>query len=293
MNHGDDPAPDPATKPDEMPAILNVNDDDANRFALTRILEGRGFRVGEARTGTEALRLVTETRPDLVVLDVELPDIDGFEVCRRIKANPETAAIPVLHLSARFVLEEDRVHGLTSGADGYLIQPVEPLELIASIRGLLRMRRAEDAARQSARKIEQLESELRALERMGGMPSASAGPGANRRVLREAEPAEFGDLVSRFERLLDLALDQHQYRVRHELTAPLREIGDRLGALGAGPRDVIDLYGTALTSRSAGAPAVKARAYLDEGRLLVLELMGHLVSYYRDPPAGSDRPAPP
>jgi CheY-like chemotaxis protein len=286
-------AADPPDEPGEPPAILNVNDDDANRFALTRMLRRTGYRVEEARTGGEALRLVVEARPDLVVLDVDLPDIDGFEVCRRIKADPETAAIPVLHLSAQYVREEDRAHGLVSGADGYLVQPVEPPELDASIRGLLRMRKAEDAARESARRVEQLELELRGLERLAASPPSAAGCGPQPRPLREGHPDAFGELVARCEHLLDLALQQQKYKVQHDISAALRDLGDRLGALGAGPRDVIEVYGTALKSRSAGALAARARAYLDEGRLLVLELMGHLVSYYRDPPAeGGRRPEP-
>jgi CheY-like chemotaxis protein len=79
--------------------ILNVDDDDASRYATSRILRQAGFEIIEAATGAEALRLAKEN-PDLVILDVNLPDMDGFEVCERIKADPATSLIPVLHLSA-------------------------------------------------------------------------------------------------------------------------------------------------------------------------------------------------
>jgi CheY-like chemotaxis protein len=281
MNPDDLAAADSPAGPDAPPTILNVNDDDLNRFALTRILRSRGFRVEEARDGAGALCRVADARPDLVLLDVHLPDIDGFEVCRRIKAAPETMAIPVLHLSAQYVLEEDRTHGLVSGADGYLIQPVEPLELIASIRGLLRMRDAEAAARLSALRVEQLESELKALERVVAATTPAAAPDPQFRPLRDEHPGAFGELTSRCEALLDLALERQRYKVEHDLGAALQEMGQRLGALGAGPRDVIEIYGAALKSRTGGTPAARARAYVDEGRMLVLELMGHMVSYYR------------
>jgi DNA-binding response OmpR family regulator len=82
---------------------------------------------------------------------VKLPDIDGFEVCRQIKTNPATTIIPVLHLSASFVESRDKAQGLDSGADAYLAQPVEPIELIATVKSLLRIRRAEESALALAR----------------------------------------------------------------------------------------------------------------------------------------------
>ncbi|WP_406697598.1 response regulator [Singulisphaera sp. Ch08] len=130
--------------------ILLVDDDDAKRYTIAKILKRANFEVREATTGSEALRLVDE-KPDLIILDVKLPDISGFEVCRLIKANPATATIPVLHLSTTFVEIEDKVHGLEGGADGYLTDVLEPLELIATVKALLRARRAEEAAQLTAR----------------------------------------------------------------------------------------------------------------------------------------------
>jgi PAS domain S-box-containing protein len=101
--------------------------------------------VREASTGAEALRLASE-QPDLIILDINLPDLNGRDVCQRLKANPETASIPVMHLSASFVDSEHRAEGLESGADGYLTYPVESRELVANVEALLRMRRAEREA---------------------------------------------------------------------------------------------------------------------------------------------------
>ncbi|MFN7131375.1 MAG: response regulator, partial [Myxococcales bacterium] len=130
--------------------ILNVDDNDANRYVVTRILQRAGFRVLEAATGAQALALAQQ-KPALIILDVKLPDISGFEVCRRVKANPETASVSVLHLSASFVESEARTQGLDGGADGYLTRPVEAPELIASVRALLRAHSAEQAASEAAR----------------------------------------------------------------------------------------------------------------------------------------------
>jgi PAS domain S-box-containing protein len=132
-----------------IPSILYVDDDEGNRRAFTWLLRRAGFRTCEARTGADALRLAAE-KPDLIILDVSLPDIDGFEVCRRIKAHPATAAIPVLHMSGVYVRSQDRTQALEGGADGYLTKPAEPQEVLATVRSLLRVRRAEEMARQAA-----------------------------------------------------------------------------------------------------------------------------------------------
>jgi two-component system, sensor histidine kinase len=123
--------------------ILNVDDYDAGRYAVTRALRQAGFTVLEAVTGQEALDEVERSRPDLILLDVQLPDINGVEIARRLRSNPDTSAIPILHLSATRVRDSDRALGLEAGADAYLVEPVDTSVLIATIRALLRVRRAE------------------------------------------------------------------------------------------------------------------------------------------------------
>src|SRR5262245_42200250 len=113
--------------------ILNVDDDEAGRYAVSQMFRSAGFEVLEAANGAEALSLVQQRRPDIVLLDIKLPDIDGFEVCRRIKSNPETAQITVIHLSATLVQGADRVRGLEGGADGYLTEPISQAELVATV----------------------------------------------------------------------------------------------------------------------------------------------------------------
>lgn len=130
----------------KRPLILNVDDYDAGRYAITKILTMAGFTVIEAGTGMEALKKVREEQPDLVILDINLPDIDGFEVCRQIKEYRSLITIPVLHLSATYTDTTATVKGLEGGADGYLAQPVEPLVLIATIKSLLRLRDVEEEA---------------------------------------------------------------------------------------------------------------------------------------------------
>jgi PAS domain S-box-containing protein len=133
--------------------ILVVDDNGATRYSTSRVLRREGFTVHEAATGQDALETATTTPLDLIVLDVNLPDIDGFEVCRRLRATPRTARTPVIHLSATFVNDVDKVQGLDAGADGYITHPVEPPVLVATVNAFLRARRAEDAMRESEAKF--------------------------------------------------------------------------------------------------------------------------------------------
>jgi signal transduction histidine kinase len=129
--------------------VLTVDDNDILRYTMKRMLADAGYRVIEARTGGEALSRANEL-PDLITLDINLPDIDGFQVCAQLKSNPLTSRIPVLHVSGTFVEPEYRVRGLQGGADGYLAEPVDRGELIATIEALLRIKQAEKAAREEA-----------------------------------------------------------------------------------------------------------------------------------------------
>jgi signal transduction histidine kinase/ActR/RegA family two-component response regulator len=106
--------------------------------------------VIEAATGKEALEL-SRQQPTVIILDVKLPDIVGYEVCRRIKANSQTRHIPVLQLSAAFLSNESKLYALESGADAYLVQPVDPVVLVATVKSLVRVHQAESAAQLAAR----------------------------------------------------------------------------------------------------------------------------------------------
>src|SRR5215213_5066172 len=122
--------------------VLVVDDTVATRYATTRILRSVGLHVVEAGTGQEALAKAMR-EPTLVLLDINLPDMDGFQVCRELRARPQTRRIPVIYLSATFVDDIDKVHALNAGGDGYLTHPVEPAVLIATVNAFLRAHHAE------------------------------------------------------------------------------------------------------------------------------------------------------
>jgi len=126
--------------PAQQPCVLVVEDESAQREVLQYNLEAEGFRVAMAVNGDEALLMVKEERPDLIVLDWMLPNVSGIEICRRVKANPETRGIPIIMLSARSE-ESDRVRGLETGADDYVVKPYSVVELMARLRTQLRRTR--------------------------------------------------------------------------------------------------------------------------------------------------------
>lgn len=144
--------------------VLVVDDIEANLRLLAARLAADYFEVTTAANGTEALRAMETTAFDVVLLDVLMPDIDGFEVCRRIKASPRTSQVPVVLITA-LQHQSDRVRGLEAGADDFISKPVDDIELVVRVRNLIRMKRTMDELRMRARtgqdlSLQATESEL-------------------------------------------------------------------------------------------------------------------------------------
>ena len=124
----------------DQPRVLVVEDVPAQLEILAYNLESDGFLVSRARDGEEALLVIREDVPDVIVMDWMMPHLSGIEVCRRLKSNPETRSIPVIILSARSE-DEDKVRGLEIGADDYIVKPYSVVELMARVRSQLRRSR--------------------------------------------------------------------------------------------------------------------------------------------------------
>ena len=153
--------------------ILNVDDYPIGLYAKSRVLRQAGFLVTEASTGAGALERARADSPDLVLLDVQLPDLSGIEVARQLKSDPLTAPILILQISATFKEESYRVHSLDAGADSYLVEPIQPQELIANVRALLRLRVAEESARAAAADAEERRREAETFAELGSAINAS------------------------------------------------------------------------------------------------------------------------
>lgn len=143
--------------------ILVVDDVEANRYLLGSWLRRGGYRVIEAGTGADALSMVATQGPDLLLLDVNLPDMSGLDVCARVKGDPSTEGIPVIHMSATAIEPEDEARGLTGGADAYLLEPVDPRVLTATVAAVLRYYRARAVAERLAARLTHLNSVTRVL----------------------------------------------------------------------------------------------------------------------------------
>lgn len=120
-----------------MNTVLVVEDSSAQREMITELLRGSGLKVTVASDGVEALERIQVQPPDLVVLDIVMPRMNGYEVCRRIKADPATQNVPVVMCSSKGE-EFDRYWGMKQGADAYIAKPFQPTELVGTVKQLLR-----------------------------------------------------------------------------------------------------------------------------------------------------------
>ena len=178
--------------------ILNVDDTAASRYSKTRMLRQAGYSVIEAATGTDALELARKHTPSLVLLDVNLPDMSGIEVARRIKSDPVTRSVPIVQISATHVTEYDQQVGLEGGAEIYLTEPLQPHELTTVVRVLLRLHSTERGLLQSeARWRSFIESDIvgvmvlendRIIEANGALQSMLGYDGGGARSARLARP---------------------------------------------------------------------------------------------------------
>ena len=158
---------------DPRPTVLAVDDLPQNIRLLDAVLGPRGYRVKGAQSGVEALTLIAQDPPDLVLLDVLMPDQDGYEVCRHIRRSPVTAFLPIVMITASG--DQERIHAIEAGADDFVTKPFMPAELVARVSSLVRIKRYHDTIERQARELtawnveleNRVAAQLQELERMG------------------------------------------------------------------------------------------------------------------------------
>jgi len=177
--------------------ILVVDDNAATRYSVRRVLERHGFSVDEAGTGTEGQQCLDTAQYDALVLDVNLPDMSGFDLVRKLRAEPATSLLPVIHVSAASIANGDVIAGLDAGADAYLVHPVDHDVLLATLRTLLRVRRAEDALHASEARFREIFENIGApIAVVTGALDVREANQAFQRLLDEAGAADLSTLFA-------------------------------------------------------------------------------------------------
>lgn len=276
--------------PGDVRLIQEMLEDSKNiNFELVcadRLSKGLKYLSGGPENINEGLKqsidkdLEYKNQFDVILLDLTLPDSEVLNTFTTIQA--KAPVMPIVVLTGM----EDEVlatKAMRSGAQDYLLKgQINSEILIRAVRYAIErkylVRQLEEARQQ-----EQQERELRSLTQFAAPPKTTVTAEAFGKVpLHQSLPDTFTELVQLYKDFIDLALDQRTFKVDHNLSERLRAIAEQLGFLKAGPRDVVEIYNTALREKVRDQAPVRVQAYMDEARLMVLELMGHLVSFYRN-----------
>jgi CheY-like chemotaxis protein len=272
--------------------ILVVDDQPANLTAMQALLEPLGQTLLMASSGEEALKLLLDHDVAVILLDVNMPGISGYETAQLIRERERSRYTPIIFLTARDGNPDEAVKGYRMGAVDFIFKPVEVDEIVrykASVFvELHKARRRGQELESEQRRVRELQAELEQYRGMGAAPELSVGAAMYASApLQKASKSVFDELAATYGRVLDQALESQALKVDCGVAEQLRQLAESLGFYRAGPRDVVELHTMVLSAKTKDAPTPKARALVSEGRFLVLELMGHLVSFYRKYYAGS------
>lgn len=269
----------------DRPLKVLLIEDDEDDFALVRdylaAAEGGGFRLEWASTYADGLRALTSQSYDVCLLDYLLGAANGLDLLRQ--ARKGGCEIPMIFVTA---FGDDRntvVEALRLGAADYL--PKSQIDGPLLERSLRYTVERHELLMQleEARELKEREEELLRLDRLSGAsPAPMTALAFGFAPLRVGMPARFHVMVERYRNLLEGALTAQTYKLESSLQSEeVARLADDLGALKAGPRDVIDIHSSAMKGGDQRATQQRRRAMIEEGRLLLLELMGRLVSHYR------------
>jgi DNA-binding NarL/FixJ family response regulator len=239
------------------------------------LAEGLTFALTQAQDLQETAEKLAGEKFDLILLSLEISVPPGLNIL--VKTRELAAAIPIV-VQTTSNDEKLVVRAFQLGADGYIqLNNIDSSLLVYQIRVAI-----ERQQYILNLKHQQQEEEFRELEQLikGGQTSITAKMFGSE-AIRQSIPDIFQELVQNYGDLLDLALEEQAYKVEHNLSERLRSLADKLGFLKASPRDVVDIHTTTLRKKNQDVTLAKAQAYVSEGRLMVLELMGYLVSFYR------------
>ncbi len=264
--------------------ILLIEDEPTTVKLIQRLLlkapqcslaEGLTFALTQAQDLQETAEKLAGEKFDLILLSLEISVPPGLNIL--VKTRELAAAIPIV-VQTTSNDEKLVVRAFQLGADGYIqLNNIDSSLLVYQIRVAI-----ERQQYILNLKHQQQEEEFRELEQLiKGVQTSITAKMFGSEAIRQSIPDIFQELVQNYGDLLDLALEEQAYKVEHNLSERLRSLADKLGFLKASPRDVVDIHTTTLRKKNQDVTLAKAQAYVSEGRLMVLELMGYLVSFYR------------
>ncbi len=232
-----------------------------------------------ANSLSKAIKYLEEETFDIILLDLGLPDSQGIKTFSRI--NSIVPKVPIIILTG--TNDDDlSIQAIREGAQDYLIKGLVDTSILKSAlrHSIERKHLLVKLESIELRKLEQNELEL--LERLSDFPKTVVTARLyGLAPLRESLPDNFYKLVKKYENLIELAIEQRIYKVKHNTNEQLRAIAEEMGFLNAGPRDVVEIHSHALKKKINSSPYQKSVVYTEEGHFLALKLMGYLVSYYR------------
>jgi DNA-binding response OmpR family regulator len=252
-------------------AILVVDDDTNHRTILSRLLVNEGFSVHAVDSATECLQSLESHKPTLILMDVQMPDMLGTDLCVQIKNDSRFEDVIIILISGFKITPEDQAYGLEIGADDYIARPFVKRELIARINSLIRLketvgrrRKNEPYSAFSQKNTEQTAAVFAQTSLMIGYP------------------IEFKKLQHQYSEILHTALEQRIYKSEGDVSKQTKQLAEELGFFKANARDVIDIHKKALNKLPTHDSAQKYYFIKEESKILLVELMGYLVNYYRN-----------
>jgi CheY-like chemotaxis protein len=264
---------------EDEPATIKLIETLLMKASSYSVAKDLSFTLAKARDLQETAEKLAEEKFDLLLLGLEIPVPDGLSAL--VKLRELAPHIPIVVQTASKD-ETLAVKAFQAGVDGYIqLQNLDSNLLAYQLRVAIE-RQQYIANLRRAQEEKQQEEEFLELEHLiDGAPTTITAKMFGSQTLRESVPEIFQQLVKEYGELLDLALEERSYKVEYNLSDRCRAMADKLGFLKASPRDVVDIHTTTLRRKNQDVTLAKARAYVVEGRLLVLELMGYLASFYR------------
>ena len=261
--------------------VLLIEDNPADARLIQEFLSeamGGRFELTSVDRLSDGIEQVSKERIDVILLDLGLPDSQGLDSLERM--HEQASETPIIVLTG--LIDEDLgIDAVRRAAQDYLVKgELTPALLSRTIRYTVERSRLLTQL-EEAKERERREKEIRSFEQLSRSPDGSVTARTFGLVaLSEGQPEAFNELVRQYGDLMDRALEQQAFKVDHKVSESLLSMAEDMGFLKAGPRDVVEVHSTAIKRKRKGALPKKAQAYIEEGRVMVLELMGYLTSYY-------------